>query len=112
MGVAADADGWAQRERPATGVRGHVAVVLSPRCPLELALRIGQSVRRERELDAERSRTGHPNTRSVGREVVSEVSGVRYASSGDLSIAYQVIGDGPRDLMFVPGIISHVELQR
>ncbi|MCZ6869977.1 MAG: adenylate/guanylate cyclase domain-containing protein [Gammaproteobacteria bacterium] len=33
----------------------------------------------------------------------------RYAKSGDLSIAYQVIGDGPRDLVYVPGIVSHVE---
>ena len=38
-----------------------------------------------------------------------EVGEIRYAKSGDLSIAYQVIGDGPRDLIFVPGIISHVE---
>src|SRR5262249_34532349 len=29
--------------------------------------------------------------------------------SGDLSVAYQVVGDGPRDLIFVPGIVSHVE---
>ena len=36
-------------------------------------------------------------------------SEIRYAKSGDVSIAYQVIGDGPRDLIFVPGIISHVE---
>src|SRR6266478_6789036 len=33
----------------------------------------------------------------------------KYAKSGNLSIAYQVIGDGPRDLIYVPGIISHVE---
>ena len=33
----------------------------------------------------------------------------RYARSGDVSIAYQVMGGGPRDLLFVPGIISHVE---
>src|SRR5215470_16461541 len=33
----------------------------------------------------------------------------KYAKSGDLSIAYQVIGAGPRDLIYVPGIISHVE---
>jgi len=33
----------------------------------------------------------------------------RYARSGDVSIAYQVLGQGPRDLVFVPGIISHVE---
>jgi class 3 adenylate cyclase len=33
----------------------------------------------------------------------------QYARSGDLSIAYQVIGDGPIDLLFIPGWISHVE---
>jgi pimeloyl-ACP methyl ester carboxylesterase len=32
-----------------------------------------------------------------------------YAESGDLSIAYQVWGDGPRDLVVTPGVISHVE---
>jgi pimeloyl-ACP methyl ester carboxylesterase/class 3 adenylate cyclase len=40
---------------------------------------------------------------------MADVSEIRYAKSGDLSVAYQVIGDGPRDLIFVPGIISHVE---
>jgi pimeloyl-ACP methyl ester carboxylesterase len=40
---------------------------------------------------------------------VSEVTGVRYAKSGDVSVAYQVIGDGSRDLIYVPGIVSHVE---
>ena len=34
----------------------------------------------------------------------------RYARSGDVHIAYQVIGDGPVDLVFVPGWITHVEL--
>ena len=34
----------------------------------------------------------------------------RYARSGDVHIAYQVIGDGPVDLVLVPGWISHVEL--
>jgi class 3 adenylate cyclase len=34
----------------------------------------------------------------------------RYAKSGDVSIAYQVVGDGPVDLVFVPGFVSHLEL--
>lgn len=34
----------------------------------------------------------------------------RYAHSGEVSIAYQVVGDGPVDLVFAPGFISHVEL--
>jgi pimeloyl-ACP methyl ester carboxylesterase/class 3 adenylate cyclase len=33
----------------------------------------------------------------------------RYAKSGDVSIAYQIAGDGPVDLLFVPGWVSHVE---
>ena len=33
----------------------------------------------------------------------------RYARSGDVSIAYQVVGDGPHDLVLVPGFISNVE---
>jgi class 3 adenylate cyclase len=37
------------------------------------------------------------------------VTETRYARSGDLSIAYRVIGDGPRDLMVAPGFVSHVE---
>jgi pimeloyl-ACP methyl ester carboxylesterase len=34
----------------------------------------------------------------------------RYARSGDLRIAYQVVGDGPFDLIFVPGFVSNIEL--
>jgi class 3 adenylate cyclase len=33
-----------------------------------------------------------------------------FASSDGLSIAYQVVGDGPVDLVVVPGFVSHVEL--
>jgi pimeloyl-ACP methyl ester carboxylesterase len=34
----------------------------------------------------------------------------RYAKSGDVHIAYQVVGDGPVDLVFVAGWITHLEL--
>jgi pimeloyl-ACP methyl ester carboxylesterase len=34
----------------------------------------------------------------------------RYAKSGEVNIAYQVVGDGPVDLVYVPGWVSHVEL--
>jgi class 3 adenylate cyclase len=33
----------------------------------------------------------------------------RYAKSGDVHIAYQVFGNGPIDLVFVPGFVSHIE---
>ena len=35
----------------------------------------------------------------------------QYALSGDVHIAYQVTGDGPFDLVFVPGFVTHMELQ-
>ena len=34
----------------------------------------------------------------------------RYAKSGALSIAYQVVGEGPFDIVLVQGFVSHVEL--
>jgi class 3 adenylate cyclase/pimeloyl-ACP methyl ester carboxylesterase len=33
----------------------------------------------------------------------------RYARSGELNIAYQTMGDGPVDLILVPGLTTHVE---
>jgi pimeloyl-ACP methyl ester carboxylesterase len=34
---------------------------------------------------------------------------VQYARSGNVNIAYQVVGSGPRDLVFVMGWVSHLE---
>ncbi len=39
-----------------------------------------------------------------------EIPRTRYAKSDDLNIAYQVFGEGQIDLVFVSGLISHVEL--
>jgi class 3 adenylate cyclase len=33
----------------------------------------------------------------------------KYALSGDVNIAYQVIGDGPVDVVYVPGFLSNLE---
>jgi pimeloyl-ACP methyl ester carboxylesterase len=35
---------------------------------------------------------------------------VRYARSGDVSIAYQAVGEGPIDVVMVPGFPSHLEV--
>ena len=40
----------------------------------------------------------------------SSVPETRYAKSGDVNIAYQVVGEGPIDLVLVPGFISHLEI--
>jgi class 3 adenylate cyclase/pimeloyl-ACP methyl ester carboxylesterase len=39
-----------------------------------------------------------------------DVPETRYARSGDVSIAYQVDGDGPYDIVRIPPFVSHVEL--
>jgi class 3 adenylate cyclase/pimeloyl-ACP methyl ester carboxylesterase len=39
------------------------------------------------------------------------VPATHYAKSGDVHIAYQVVGDGPIDLVLVHGWISHLEYQ-
>ena len=33
----------------------------------------------------------------------------RFTQSGEVTIAYQVVGDGPMDLVVVPGFVSHLE---
>ena len=38
-----------------------------------------------------------------------DIPAVQYARSGDVDIAYQVVGDGPRALVFVMGWVSNIE---
>jgi pimeloyl-ACP methyl ester carboxylesterase len=40
-----------------------------------------------------------------------ELPDVQYAKSGDANIAYQVTGEGPFDLVFVPGFVGHLALE-
>jgi class 3 adenylate cyclase len=42
--------------------------------------------------------------------VQPEVPETRYARSGDVHIAYQVVGEGPLDLVWIPSLAHHVEL--
>jgi len=44
------------------------------------------------------------------RLVSMEMPETRYAHSGDVAIAYQVLGEGPFDVVLTPGAVSHVEL--
>jgi pimeloyl-ACP methyl ester carboxylesterase/DNA-binding winged helix-turn-helix (wHTH) protein len=64
--------------------------------------------------------TEAPEPRREGRPMVPPIDGpavvdafqppeTHYARSGDVNIAYQVIGDGPIDLVFVMGWVSHLE---
>jgi pimeloyl-ACP methyl ester carboxylesterase len=46
----------------------------------------------------------------VSQTVTVQPPETRYAKSGDVNIAYQVVGDGPIDLVLVPGFVSHLEI--
>jgi class 3 adenylate cyclase len=46
----------------------------------------------------------------VKRDTVLVQPETRYARSGDVNVAYQVTGGGPVDVVYVPGVSQHVEL--
>jgi class 3 adenylate cyclase len=35
---------------------------------------------------------------------------IKFAKSGDVHLAYRIFGDGPRDIVLIPGTLSHAEL--
>ncbi|TML93623.1 MAG: adenylate/guanylate cyclase domain-containing protein [Actinobacteria bacterium] len=41
---------------------------------------------------------------------MAEMPQTRYAKSGEVHIAYQVFGAGPPDVVYVPGLLSHLDL--
>ena len=43
------------------------------------------------------------------RGIMLSVPATKYARCGDAHIAYQVVGEGPHDLVLVPGWVSHLE---
>jgi serine/threonine protein kinase len=49
------------------------------------------------------------STRVETDNTTSELPEVRYARSGDVNIAYQVLGSGDIDMVFVMGWVSHLE---
>ncbi len=78
-----------------------------------------KSLQQELELQAKfgdawpRESSSGGVSESVSREALRQAEAaipeIHYARSGDLNIAYQVVGDAPLDLVFVMGWISHLE---
>src|SRR5262249_33528993 len=76
------------------------------------------AVDRRRPLRSRRPRRGPRGVRAWLRSVfrrtplqsASVQAETRYTRSGDVNIAYQVVGEGPYDVVFVPGYATHLEL--
>src|SRR5262249_16977551 len=58
------------------------------------------------------ARRGYRFAAVIGAPAVEQeaVPQTRYARSGNVNIAYQIIGEGPIDLVFVMGWVSHLEM--
>ncbi len=82
----------------------------------ELGIEPGHEVRRVQALILRQdpSLELRPAERPPGgpgaRAAADEAPETRYAVNGDLHIAYQVLGTGQQDILFVPGLISHLDL--
>ena len=66
----------------------------------------------EEEIDDPPALTSAISLPAADRAVelnIERVPETQYAASGDVNIAYQVVGDAPLDLVFVMGWVSHME---
>ena len=79
--------------------------------PLICAMGVRRRLRRDELFGTEALHTVIRAGRPQAGENTAVGPETRYALSGDVHIAYQVVGDGPFDLVFVPGFVTHMELQ-
>ena len=98
------AEGVHPRDPQGARRRGPEAAVHRDRAPARLSVHRGRRRCRPtcRPRHPRPPRPLHPHARSTFRAT-------HYAHSGDVNIAYQVLGDGPVDLVFVMGWVSHLE---
>jgi pimeloyl-ACP methyl ester carboxylesterase len=70
---------------------------------------VGDSGREQRVIRTVHGR-GYQFVAPIDRDAVHRIPRTRYVRSDEHSIAYQVIGEGPADVVFIPGFVSNVEL--
>jgi DNA-binding SARP family transcriptional activator/pimeloyl-ACP methyl ester carboxylesterase len=82
----------------------------------QAVLRHDPALDRRSEAEPETARFARPGREPAYRRAEAARAGrppeleTRYAVSGAVRVAYQVVGGGPRDLVVVPGFASHLEL--
>jgi pimeloyl-ACP methyl ester carboxylesterase/class 3 adenylate cyclase len=70
---------------------------------------INPTLQQDNELGTKILQSHQPGETQTARITADARPKTKYARSGDINIAYQVIGDGPVDLVYVPGWVSHLE---
>ena len=88
--------------------------------PPELAVIIGRALAPDPESRYSDARTltadleayldRKPTPAPAAEPIPRTAPTTRWTTSGDVSIAYQVFGSGPTDLVMIPGFVSHLEV--
>src|SRR5262249_7959231 len=94
---------WSPAVTP--GAHTRVPVAQTGCCRSSRGRRVGPS--RCRRLPHRTRRTGR--VRRDHERAMDEVPETQYAKTGNVHIAYQVVGEGPIDLVLIPEWFSHVE---
>lgn len=80
---------------------------------IQFKLKADNIAETETQVSGSSDDTSHGSTRVLSMvastEIQDSVCDVSYTRSGDVNIAWQSIGDGPIDLVFVMGWVSHLE---
>jgi pimeloyl-ACP methyl ester carboxylesterase/DNA-binding winged helix-turn-helix (wHTH) protein len=71
--------------------------------------RTGQKSNQSSSVVDDRAINAASNAAAPSLSLISRAPETRYAKSGNVNIAYQVIGSGPLDIVFVMGWVSHLE---
>lgn len=73
--------------------------------------RVEEAILRQDEILAAPEASKVPTSASAGTPGPIRRSPVRYARSSDgVSVAYQVAGDGPVDILAIPGFVTHLDI--
>jgi serine/threonine protein kinase/class 3 adenylate cyclase/alpha-beta hydrolase superfamily lysophospholipase len=75
---------------------------------LELKAKLGESYP-ELQSEAAPASPVRSSKESVSQEESVFIPEIHYTRSGEVNIAYQIVGEGPLDLVFVMGWVSHLE---
>jgi len=78
------------------------------KCPLDLGDEIGRPSASGQGVDEQQMAAFVADGENLA--VAAATPETRYALSGEFSIAYQVLGEGELDLVYMPGFASHLEV--
>ena len=74
-----------------------------------ISLKLGKSATQDESQVSSNREVGVATAKQISSSASTKLANVCYARSGNVNIAWQTLGDGPIDLVFVMGWVSHLE---